>query len=41
MIFIPSVDGISHNVREFSHPRHVEAGANVLLSVLCELAGST
>ena len=41
MIFIPSVDGISHNVREFSHPRHIEAGANVLLSVLCELAGST
>lgn len=41
MIFIPSVDGISHNVREYSHPAHIEAGANVLLSVLCELAGST
>ena len=41
MIFIPSVDGISHNVREYSHPQHIEAGANVLLSVLCELAGST
>ena len=41
MIFIPSVDGISHNVREFSHPKHIESGANVLLSVLCELAGST
>ena len=41
MIFIPSVDGISHNVLEYSHPRHIEAGANVLLSVLCELAGST
>ncbi len=39
MIFIPSVDGISHNVREFSHPHHIEAGANVLLAVLCELAG--
>ncbi len=39
MIFIPSVDGISHNVLEYSHPRHIEAGANVLLSVLCELAG--
>jgi len=38
MIFIPSVDGISHNVREFSHPQHIEAGANVLLAVLCELA---
>ena len=41
MIFIPSVDGISHNVSEYSHPAHVEAGANVLLSVLCDLAGST
>ena len=39
MIFIPSVDGISHNVKEYSHPRHIEAGANVLLSVLSELAG--
>ncbi len=41
MIFIPSVDGISHNVLEYSHPRHIEAGANVLLSVLCELTGGT
>ena len=40
MIFIPSVDGISHNVLEYSHPQHIEAGANVLLSVLCELTGS-
>jgi len=38
MIFIPSVDGISHNVREFSHPQHIEAGANVLLAVLSDLA---
>ncbi len=38
MIFIPSVEGISHNVREFSHPHHIEQGANVLLAVLCELA---
>ena len=41
MIFVPSVDGISHNVREFTHPQHIEAGANVLLAVLCELAGAT
>lgn len=40
MIFVPSVDGISHNVREFTHPQHIEAGANVLLAVLCELAGT-
>jgi len=41
MIFVPSVDGISHNVREFTHPKHIEAGANVLLAVLYELAGAT
>lgn len=40
MIFVPSVDGISHNVQEFTHPHHLEAGANVLLAVLCELAGA-
>ena len=41
MIFVPSVDGISHNVREYTHPQHIEAGANVLLAVLCELADAT
>ena len=30
MIFIPSVGGISHNVREFSKPEHVTAGLSVL-----------
>lgn len=40
MIFVPSVKGISHNVREFTPPDQLEAGANVLLSVLCELAGA-
>ncbi len=40
MIFVPSVEGISHNVQEFTHPRHIEAGTNVLLAVLCELAGA-
>ena len=39
MIFIPSVDGISHNVKEYSHHRQITAGANVLLAVLSELAG--
>ena len=41
MIFVPSVNGVSHNVEEFTHPHQIEAGANVLLSVLCELAGAT
>ena len=31
MIFVPSVGGISHNVREFTKPEDLEAGANVLL----------
>ncbi|MFQ6045718.1 MAG: Zn-dependent hydrolase [Gemmatimonadales bacterium] len=37
MIFIPSVAGISHSPREFSHPRHIVAGANVLLHTLLRL----
>lgn len=40
MIFVPSVGGISHNVSEFTQPQHIEAGANVLLAVLSELAGA-
>ena len=40
MIFVPSIDGISHNVRESTQPHHLEAGANVLLAVLGELAGA-
>ena len=39
MIFVPSVDGISHNVREFTRPEDLAAGANVLLQVMMELAG--
>lgn len=38
MIFIPSVGGISHNVREFSQPEHIAAGLSVLervASALC------
>lgn len=38
MIFTPSVDGLSHNIAEFTHPADIEAGANVLLGVLTELA---
>jgi len=39
MIFVPSVGGISHNVKEYTAPDDIEAGANVLLSVLVEQAG--
>ena len=38
MIFIPSRDGISHNVREYSAPADIEAGANILVNLLIELA---
>ncbi len=38
MIFVPSVGGISHNVKEYTRDADIEAGANLLLSVLGELA---
>jgi N-carbamoyl-L-amino-acid hydrolase len=38
MIFVPSVGGISHNVKEYTKDADIEAGANLLLSVLCDLA---
>lgn len=38
MIFIPCKEGISHNEAEDAEPRHVEAGANVLLGAVVELA---
>jgi len=37
MIFIPSVGGISHSPREFSHPEDIANGANVLLHTLLRL----
>jgi len=37
MIFIPSVGGISHSPREFSHPADIGNGANVLLHTLLKL----
>jgi N-carbamoyl-L-amino-acid hydrolase len=38
MIFVPSVKGISHNVAEHTAPEDLTKGANVLLSLLLELA---
>ena len=40
MIFIPSVRGISHNVDEHTHVDDIEAGGNVLLRLLLELANN-
>ncbi len=38
MIFVPSVKGLSHNVAEFTTPADIEAGADILLDLLLELA---
>lgn len=39
MIFIPSVNGISHNVEEYSTAQDVANGAQVLFDAVCERAG--
>ena len=38
MIFVPSVNGVSHNPREATDPQHLELGANALLHTLLRLA---
>lgn len=38
MIFVPSVGGLSHNVREYTAPEHLHAGASVLLHAVLRLA---
>ncbi len=40
MIFVPSVAGISHNINEHTEPDDIEAGANVLLAMVLQLANS-
>lgn len=40
MIFVPSIDGISHNPKEFTREGDLMAGSNVLLDVVAKLAGS-
>src|ERR1700754_2419559 len=37
MIFVPSVGGISHSPREFSHPADIANGANVLLHTILKV----
>ena len=37
MIFIPSVDGISHSPQEFSREEDIEKGCKVLLKTVLEL----
>ena len=38
MIFTKSVNGISHNVTEYTAPADLEAGADVLLRTMLALA---
>jgi len=38
MIFVPSVEGISHNPAEFTNPQDLVLGANILLQVLVDLS---
>jgi len=40
MIFVPSVAGLSHNVKEHTDPADLVAGAQVLLNLVVELAGT-
>lgn len=39
MIFIPSIGGISHSPKEFSRPKDIENGANVLLGAVMKVDG--
>lgn len=38
MIFVPSVNGVSHNPAEYTEPQHMVTGANILLQMLLRLA---
>jgi beta-ureidopropionase / N-carbamoyl-L-amino-acid hydrolase len=39
MLFIPSVGGISHSPKEYSHPADIVHGANVLLGAVLAADG--
>lgn len=38
MVFVPSVNGLSHNPAEYTAPSDLEAGTNVLMQVMLDLA---
>ena len=40
MIFVQSVNGLSHNIAEYTKPADITAGANVLLQVMLARAGT-
>ena len=39
MLFVPGVDGITHNPKEYSTKEHLARGAQVLLDAVLALAG--
>ena len=39
MVFVPSAKGVSHNVEEYTSPSDIQAGGDVLLRLVRELAG--
>jgi beta-ureidopropionase / N-carbamoyl-L-amino-acid hydrolase len=39
MLFVPSVDGVTHNPKEYSTKEHLARGAQVLLDAVLALAG--
>ena len=41
MIFVPCAEGVSHNEAESAEPQDLEAGCNVLLHTVLEVAGSS
>jgi N-carbamoyl-L-amino-acid hydrolase len=41
MIFVESVNGLSHNIAEYTKPADITAGANVLLQVVLSKAAET
>ncbi len=40
MVFVPSVNGLSHNIAEYTTPSDITAGADVLLQVVLATAGT-
>jgi len=40
MVFVPSANGLSHNIAEFTAPADIAAGADVLLQVVLATAGT-
>ena len=38
MVFVPSVNGLSHNIAEYTNPEHITAGADVLLHLVLATA---